>query len=87
MGTKSLVVDAYGIKTDSEFVNTLEDNIRKRGAKDKLVSERAQAEISNKVLDIVRNFLSTLGRANPTMSTRIPAKDGTQQSNNTPMLF
>jgi len=31
VGTKSLVVDAYGIKTDGEFVNTLEDNIRKRG--------------------------------------------------------
>ena len=31
-GTKSLLADCYGMKTDKEFVNTLEDNIRKRGA-------------------------------------------------------
>ena len=86
VGTKSLLVDAYGIKTDGEFVNTLEDNIRKRGVMDKLVSNRAQAENSNKLLNIVTT-LSILGRANPTMSTRIPAKDVTQQSNSTPMLF
>ncbi|HSN66994.1 MAG TPA: hypothetical protein VLS94_10155, partial [Fusibacter sp.] len=50
----SLVCDIYGMKTDKEFVNTLEDNIRKRGAMDKLVSDRAQAEISAKVKSILR---------------------------------
>jgi hypothetical protein len=28
----SLVADAFGLKIDLEFVNTLEDNIRERGA-------------------------------------------------------
>jgi hypothetical protein len=28
IGRTSLVADVYGIKTDKEFVNTLEDNIR-----------------------------------------------------------
>ena len=37
VGTKTLVIDVYGIKTDKQFVNTLEDNIRKRGAMDKLI--------------------------------------------------
>ena len=29
VGTKTLVTDIYGMKHDKEFVNTLEDNIRK----------------------------------------------------------
>ena len=42
------------MKTDKQFVNTLEDNIRKRGAMDKLVSDSAQSEISNGVKEILR---------------------------------
>jgi len=87
VGTKSLVVDAYGIKTDGEFVNTLEDNIRKRGAMDKLVSDRAQAEISNKVLDIVRNYFIDTWQSKPHHEHQNPCEDVTQQSNSTPMLF
>ena len=30
VGMDTLVTDAYGIKSDGEFVSTLEDNIRKR---------------------------------------------------------
>ena len=29
VGTKTLVEDDYGMKTDKQFVNDLEDNIRK----------------------------------------------------------
>ena len=54
VGTKTNVTDAYGIKTDKQFINTLEDNIRERGAPTKLISDRAQVEISNKVLDMLR---------------------------------
>ena len=43
-----------GMKTDQQFVNTLEDNIRRRGAPTKLISDRAQVQISNKVKDILR---------------------------------
>ena len=46
VSTEILVTDIYGIKYDKEFVNTLEDNIRKRGAIDKLISNRAMVEIS-----------------------------------------
>jgi len=56
-GTRSKVMDVYGMKTDKEFVNTLEDNIRKRGAMDKLISDRAQVEISNRVRDILRTLM------------------------------
>jgi hypothetical protein len=32
VGRKSLVTDVYGLKTDKEFLNALEDNIRERGS-------------------------------------------------------
>ncbi|EEC44015.1 predicted protein [Phaeodactylum tricornutum CCAP 1055/1] len=56
VGRRSLVTDIYPMKTDKEFVNALEDNIRHRGAMDKLLSDRAQVEISKKVADITRAY-------------------------------
>jgi hypothetical protein len=32
VGTETLVTDVYGTKTEKQFVNTLKDNIRERGA-------------------------------------------------------
>ncbi len=54
VGRESLVTDVYGMKTDKEFINTLEDNIRRQDAMDKLISDRAQVETSKKVQDILR---------------------------------
>jgi hypothetical protein len=36
VGTETLVTDVYDLKTEKQFVNTLEDNIRKRGAMSQL---------------------------------------------------
>ena len=55
-GCDTKVTDIQGIKTDSQFVNTLEDNIRKRGAPNMLISDRAQVEIGTKVQDILRTL-------------------------------
>jgi transposase InsO family protein len=44
------------MKSESQFVNTLEDNIRCRGAPTTLISDRAQVEISKKVKDILRHL-------------------------------
>ena len=52
----TLVTDAYPIRSGKQFVNTLEDNIRRRGAVDKLLSDSAKTEISNKVMDILRAY-------------------------------
>ena len=38
-GCDTLVCDAYGIKSTKQFINTLSDNIRKRGAMDTLISD------------------------------------------------
>jgi hypothetical protein len=55
-GMESLVCDVYGMKTDKQFVNTLKDNIRRRGAPNRLLSDRAQVKISNRVQDILRAY-------------------------------
>ena len=54
VGTKSLVADFYGIKTQKAFINSLLDIIRDCGAPTKLISDRAAVEISNKAIDILR---------------------------------
>jgi hypothetical protein len=53
VGRESLVADVYGLKTDKEFVSTLEDIIRERGAMDKLISDCAKAEMSERVKQIL----------------------------------
>jgi hypothetical protein len=54
VGRDSPVTDIVGMSTDKQFVNTLEDNIRYRGAMDRLISDRAQLEISNRAKDLLR---------------------------------
>ena len=56
VGLDSLHTSVYGMKSEKEFPATLQDTIRKHGAMDKLISDHAQFEISNKVLDILRNL-------------------------------
>ena len=58
-------MDAYGIKSDKEFVETLQDNIRERGAPDKLISDRAQVEISKAVLAILRVLFISVWQSEP----------------------
>jgi hypothetical protein len=50
VGTKTLTADVYPIKSDKQFVNTLLDNITQCGTPTKLISNRAQVEISERVL-------------------------------------
>ena len=70
VGRKTLVSDAYPMMTDGDFVGTLEDNIRKRGAMDVLISDRAQAEVGKKVQDIccmyrIGNYFSEPHQSKP----------------------
>ena len=56
VGRKSLVIDIYGMSTEKEFVNTLEDVIRKRGAMDKLITDSACIKTSARVQEILRSL-------------------------------
>ena len=55
-GRDTLVCDAYGIKSTKQFINTLSDNIRKRGAMDTLISDGGKYEISKRVTDLFRSL-------------------------------
>ena len=55
-GHDTLVCDAYGIKSTKQFINTLSDNIRKRGAMDTLISDGGKYEISKRVTDLLRSL-------------------------------
>jgi hypothetical protein len=44
------------MKSEKHFINTLEDVIRLHGAPTKLISDRAQVEISKKVKDVLRTL-------------------------------
>jgi hypothetical protein len=53
VGTKTNTADVYPIKSNKQFVNTLLDNITQRGAPTKLISDRAQVEISERVKQVL----------------------------------
>jgi len=83
VGTETQVTDVHGIKTDRQFVNTLEDNIRRRGAPTKLISDRAQVEISNKVLGILRALVIGDWQSEPHQQQQNPAERRYQTVKNT----
>jgi hypothetical protein len=74
VGLTSKVTDVYGIKTDKQFINTLEDNIRERGAPTKLISDRAQVEISEKVKSILRTLFIGEWQSEPHQQQQNPAE-------------
>ena len=55
-GRDTIVCDAYGIKSTKQFINTLSDNIRKRGAMDTLISDGRKYEISKRVTDLLHSL-------------------------------
>ena len=65
VGCDTHVTDVLSIKTDSQFVNALEDIIRKWGAPNMLISDRASVEIGKKVLDILRTLVISNWQSEP----------------------
>jgi len=57
VGRSSLLADACGMVSTNEFVNTLLDCIRDRGAMDKLISDHANYEMSSRVKDMLRALM------------------------------
>ena len=70
VGRDTLVCDAYGIKSQKQFINTLYDNIRFRGAMTTLITDGGRYEISKKVADLLRNLLSSNMNLSPITSIR-----------------
>ena len=74
VGRDSLVADVYPMKSGKQFVNTLEDNIRRRGAMDKLLHDSAKTEISKKVMDILRAYHISNWHSEPYHQNQNPAE-------------
>ena len=74
VGKRTLVNDVYPLKSQKQFVNTIEDNIRFRGAMTKLIRDYAQAKISNKVQDILRMYHSSSWNSEPYHQNQNPAE-------------
>ena len=65
VGLDTYVTDIFGLKSDKQFINTLEDVIRFRGAPNKLISDRAQVEISQKVANLLRTLFISSWQSEP----------------------
>ena len=74
VGKRTLVTDVYPLKSQNQFVNTLEDNIRFRGAMTKLISDYAKVDISNKVKNILRMYHSSSWNSEPYHQNQNPAE-------------
>ena len=70
----SLVSDVYPMQTSKQFLNTLEDNMRFKGAMNKLISEYAQVEFSNKVKDSLRMYHSSSWHSEPYHQNQNPSE-------------
>ena len=46
----TLVCDAYGIKNQKQFIDTLYDNIKRRGAMDTIITDGGKYEFQRKLL-------------------------------------
>ncbi len=73
-GCKTFVVDIYPMKLEADFVRTLQDNIRERGAMTKLISDMAKVETSSRVNDILRLYSIQNGHSEPYHEHQNPAE-------------
>ena len=62
------------MRSGKQFVNTLEDHIRKRSAMDNLISDSANNEISHKVKDILRAYNINDWQSEPYHQNQNPAE-------------
>ena len=74
VGRDTLVTDANPMKSEKHFVNTIEDNIRRSGAMDKLLSYSSNTEISNEVMDILRAYHITTWHSETYRQNQNPAE-------------
>ena len=55
-GKDTLVCDAYGIKNQKQFINTLYDIIKTRGAMNTIITDGGKYVISKNVADLLRSL-------------------------------
>ena len=71
VGKDTLVCDGYGIKSQRQFINTLHDTIKTRGAINTIIADGGKYEIFKKVADLLRSLLIKNMNQNPTISIKM----------------
>ena len=74
VGKRTLVTDVYPLKSQKQYVNTVEENIRFGGAMTKLIGDYVKVEISNKVQDILRMYHSSSWNSEPYHENQNPSE-------------
>ena len=74
VGKDSLVSDIYPMRSGKQVVNTLQDNIHRHSAMDKLISDSAKNEISHKVKDVLRAYNINDWQSEPYHQNQNPAE-------------
>ena len=77
VGRDTLVADAYLMKSGKQFVNTLEDNIRRRGAMDKLLSDSAKLKYPIRSWTFLGLITFQIGILSPSTRVRTLLNGGT----------
>ena len=81
VGGDTLVADAYPMKSGKQFVNTLEDNIRRRGAMDKLLMILPKLKYPIRLWIFLGHITFQIGILSPTTRIRTLLNGGTGLSN------
>jgi septum formation inhibitor MinC len=74
VGTKTHTADVYPIKSNKQFVNTLLDNITQHCTHTKLISNRAQVEINERVKQVFRPLHISTWQSEPHQQHQNPAE-------------
>ena len=74
VGKESLVSDIYPMRSGKQFVNTLEDNIHRCSAMDKLISDSAKNKFSHKVKDILKAYNTNDWQSEPYQQNQNPTE-------------
>ena len=74
VGASTLLTDVYGMTTEKQFVNTLADNIRERGAMNRLLTDSAAVETSEKAKELLRMLLVGAWSSEPGNQQQNPAE-------------
>ena len=64
-GLESHVTTGHGIKSDSQFVDTLQDEVRRLGAMDKLITDRGSVCICDKTVSFLRAICTDSWQSKP----------------------
>ncbi len=74
VGLKTRYKSAYGCHTDKAVVGIVQEELRKNGAMDKIISDNAQAQISKAFKNLLRHYCIDDGQSEPHQQNQNPSE-------------